>query len=302
MNLEHFVGREAEARTILSNVTAGRSSLLIGEAGVGKSALLEYLEPVLSEKGKLIYCTRLAPFGAFLRELFTGLHDLGLVPEQTKSLSDDMKLWGKQHATNEEKARALIELMGKHKGVIVVIDDASGVTQSSRPWLEQMLDTVTVLAATDPSALKKAGTKRFWKRFDEVSIGRLSKDESAELLEHLMARYRINADEPEIYKRRVLELGQGSAFELERLVKYHSSETLVRTRDLGSYSQQFVERDVRQIAIAPLLLILGVFMVAGRYIARAQDNQDLYVISGILMAFMIVFSPWLRSALKPRSK
>ena len=302
MRVEDFVGREAEARLILSNVTAGRSTLLIGEAGVGKTALLEYLEPVLKEEGQLIHCSRLSPFGAFLRECFTGLHDVGLVPEQTASLTDDLKRWGKQHGTNEEKARALLGIMGEHKGVIVVIDDASGITQSSRPWLEQLLETVTVLAATDPAALKKAGSKRFWKRFDEVNLTRLSKDESAELLGHLIERYTINADEPEVYKRRVLELAQGSPFELQRLVKYHSSEALVKTRDLGSYSQQFVERDVKQVAIAPLLLVFSAFVVAGRYIARAQDNQDMYVVSGILMAFMIVFSPWLRSALKPRSK
>ena len=160
MNLEHFVGREAEARLILNNVAAGRSTLLIGEAGVGKTALLEYLEPVLAEEGQLIHCTRLSPFGAFLRDLFTGLHDLGLVPEQTKSVANDLKRWGKQHATNEEKARALLGLMGQHHkksgGIIVVIDDVSGVAPSSRPWLEGLLETVTVLAGTDPSALKKA--------------------------------------------------------------------------------------------------------------------------------------------------
>ena len=302
MNLEHFVGRDAEARLILNNLTARRSTLILGEAGVGKTALLEVLEPVLREEGKLIHCTRLSPFGAFIREVFTGLHDLRIIPDQTSSVSDDMKLWGKQNATNEEKARALLDLMRAHSDIIVVIDDASGVTQSSRPWLEQMLEVTTVLAATDPSALKKTGSKRFWKRFDEVSLDRLSKEESAELLEHLMSHYSINADEPEVYKRRVLDLAQGSPFELQRLVKYHSSESIVRTRDLGSYSQQFVERDVKQVAIAPILLILAAFMVAGRYIARAQDNQDLYVVSGILMAFMIVFSPWLRSALKPRSR
>ena len=150
MNLDHFVGREAEARLILANVTANRSTLVIGEAGVGKSALLEVLQPVLEEEGKLIHCTRLSPFGPFIKECFTGLHDLRLIPEQTSSVSDDLKLWGKQHATNEEKARALLELMRQHRDIIVVIDDASGVTQSSRPWLEQMLETITVLAATDP--------------------------------------------------------------------------------------------------------------------------------------------------------
>ena len=45
--------------------------------------------------------------------------------------------------------------MGQHRDIIVLIDDASGVTQSSRPWLEQMLEVVTVLAATDPAPSRK---------------------------------------------------------------------------------------------------------------------------------------------------
>jgi predicted ATPase len=302
VNPDHFIGRDAEARAILSNVSAQRSTLIIGEAGVGKSALLAYLEPVLQEEGTLIHTGRVAPFGTFLKELFTGLWDAGLIPEQSRNQADDLKLWGKNHPSNDEKAKALLNLIAKAKNVIVVIDDTAGITPTTRPWLEHLTEICTVVAAVDPAALTKSGTKRFWKRFDEIQLGRLPKSEAAALLEGLMSRYRVNADEPEVYRRRVLELAQGSPFELERLVKYHSSETLVNTRELGSYSQQFVERDIKQIALAPVLLILSALVIAGRYIGRAQDNQDLYVISGLLLAFMIVLSPWLKATLKPRSR
>lgn len=302
METHTFVGREAEARAVLANLTAGRSTLLTGEAGVGKSALLEYLAPLMAEEGILIATSRVTPFGTFIKDLFQGLWDHGRIPSQSKDLAADWKLFGKQNANNDEKAKRLIALIADTPHALILIDDAGGITASSRPWLEQLCEAGTVLAAVDPIALKRPGTKRFWKRFDEIKLGRLSKSDAAELLTLLVQRYRVSADEPEVYKRRVLDLAQGSPFELERLVKYHASETLVRTRDLGSYSEQFVERDVKQVALAPLLMIAGMLVVAGRYIARAQDNQDLYVVSGILMAVTILLTPWLRASLKPRSR
>ena len=166
----------------------------------------------------------------------------------------------------------------------------------------RFVEACTVVAAVDPKALNKSGTKRFWKLFDEVRLGQLGKDESAKMLENLMERYSVTADEPEIYKRSVLDLAQGSPFELHRLVKYHSSEALVKSREVMSGSHSFVERDVKQVALAPILFILGAFTVAGRYIARVQGDMDIYVLSALGMAFLIVFAGPLRSALKPRSK
>ena len=45
---------------------------------------------------------------------------------------------------------------------------------TTRPWLERLTDVATVVAATTPDALTKKGSKRFWKRFDEVRLGPLT--------------------------------------------------------------------------------------------------------------------------------
>jgi hypothetical protein len=69
-----------------------------------------------------------------------------------------------------------------------------------------------------------------------------------------------------------------------------------------SGSEIFVERDVKQLALAPLLFILTAFGIAGRYIARVQGDMDVYVLSAILLGLFIVAAPLLRMTLKPRSK
>ncbi len=306
MRTEDFVGREAEARALLTNTVAGHDSLLIGEAGMGKSALLDYLAPAFEDVGVPLFIGRVSPFGSFLRELFTGLWEAGLTETQTSDSREDWKAFGKAQPSNDEKVVALIARMGalkkEGKQLILVIDDAAGVTPTVRPWLEKLTEVTTVIAAITPDALARKGSKRFWKRFDEVRLGPLSKGGAGELLSALVTRYRVTADEPEIYRRRVLDLAQGSPFELERLVKYHASQDLVRTKDLLSYGQNFVERDEKGVVLAPVVLLLGAFAIAARYIAHAQGDTDMVILAAVGVGLMVIFGPWLRSSLKPRSR
>ena len=306
MRAEEFFGRDAEARTILQNTVQGHASLLVGEAGMGKSALLDYLTPAFTDVGVPLFLSRVSPFGSFLRELFTGLWEAELGEVQTGELKEDWKAFGKMYGSNDEKVVALLKQLGalreSGKKLIVVIDDAAGVTLTTRPWLERLTDVATVVAATTPDALAKKGSKRFWKRFDEVRLGPLSKSGAGELLSALVTRYRVTADEPEIYRRRVLDLAQGSPFELERLVKYHAAQELVRTKELLSYGQNFVERDEKGVVLAPVVLLLGAFAIAARYIAHAQGDTDMVILAAVGVGLMVVFRPWLQSSLKPRSR
>jgi hypothetical protein len=307
MNLDDFIGREAELRATLSNVDQRHNTLIIGEEGVGKTAFLEILH-ILLDTHKVIYIERVAPFGTFLRDLYSGLWDYGLIPfdktlrqTQGKDIKDDLKTWGKDCPNNDAKARYLNDLLTDLDDVVLLIDDASGTTPTSRPHLEELVEVCTVVATVSPNALKKAGTKRFWKRFEEVRLERFNQKESHDLLEKKIDRYSVTADDMEVYKRKVLALSQGSPYEIDRLVKYHSSQSLVKTGELATYAQSFVERDEKGVALAPLLLIFGAFIIAGRYIARAQGNLDLYVLSGIGIGLLVVLGPWLRSALRTRS-
>lgn len=307
MNPELFVGRENEIRILSENMLKDRSSLVIGEAGVGKSALLEMFNYILEDDVTILYTTRVNPFGTFLRELFTELWQAGFIKIEDKDgkeetgLNGALKTFGRLCPNNDAKAKYLVDALRDNPRLVIMIDDASGVTPTNRPWLEQLTEHATVITSVDPKYLSKNGTKRFWKRFDEVQLERLTKPEANELFSRLIERYRVNADEPEVYKRKVINLAQGSPFEMERLVKYHASETIVKTAELSEYSQNFVERDEKGIALAPILLVFAALGIAFRYIARAQGDLDLYVIGGISIAVFLVIGPWLRHALKPRS-
>ena len=132
-----------------------------------------------------------------------------------------------------------------------------------------------------------------------MRLERLSKSEAKALLELKVERYNVTADEPEVYRRKVLELAQGSPFELERLVKYHSSQSIVRTKDLGGYSQQsFVERDEKGVALAPLAARLR----GGRDChALCRAGRKVTWTSTSSAASRLRFSSWWDRSLESRS-
>lgn len=303
--MDGFVGRTGEGRALLLAVRAGRSVVLVAPPGYGKSALLEALHPALKEWSPVVWVDRVAPFGAFLKEVFAGLWE-ARVPlpgvSYTKDLRADLKGWGKQHPTNEEKARSILEALRawNERGasrVTLVVDDASGVTSSMVPWLVSFAEEATLVLAAYPETLRKAGTKRLWARFERVDLPPLTPKESRELVEALVARYGVVAEDPEVYKSRVLALAGGIPGEIERLVRFVRAEDIVKNRDVGTgYAEGLAHREERGVALAPVLLVLGGVAIATRYLGLARGEMDLYVMGGIGVAAFVVLSPWLRKA------
>ena len=73
------------------------------------------------------------------------------------------------------------------------------------------------------------------------------------------------------------------AGELERLVKHQAVEPMVKAREIAQLGQGVVDREESGVAIAPIILALGVFTVAWRYIARTRGDLDACVLLGILV-------------------
>jgi nucleoside-triphosphatase THEP1 len=305
MDASLFTAREPQARAILNAVGKHRHVLVTGRSGIGKTALLEFVAPVLEASALTIQLERVAPFGNFLRELHTALWDAKALTGQTTDLEADRKAFGKANPNNDTKARSLVDALetwAKTKSrAILVIDDAGGLTPSVTPWLVELERVSTLVVSVTPDALRKQGTKRFWKLLEEVRLDPLTARESGELLDKLMTEHRIVVDEPQMYRNRVLAVAAGVPGELVRLVKYHSADTIVHARDVLNPGQQFVDREERGIAIAPIVFALGAFSIAWRYIARARGDLDAYVLSGIAVGVFFVARLLFAKTFRPRS-
>jgi AAA ATPase domain len=305
LNTDLFTSREAEARAILTSTQKHRGVLVTGPSGIGKTALLEFITPVLETTALTIHLERINPFGSFLRDLHTALWDAKALEAQTTDLEADRKAHAKAHPNNDAKARALVNALEKwasaNSRTILIIDDASGLTPSTVPWMVELERVSTLIVATPVEAVRKAGGKRFWKLLEEVRLPPLSPREAGSLLEKLIREWRVVADHPEVYRQNVLARAAGNPGELVRLVKYHSSETLVHARDVLHAGQQFVDREERGVAILPIIFALGAFSIAWRYIARARGDLDAYVLSGIAVGVFFVARLLFAKTFKPRS-
>lgn len=304
-----FVGRQQEGRALLLSVRAGRGVVLAAPPGYGKSALLEEVRPALEAWSAVVWCDKLAPFGAFLKDLFRGLWDARIAVEGvplSRDLEADLKVWGKRYPTGDEKAKSLVQALRRHaeggvNRVTVVVDDAGGVQGSMVPWLLALAEAATLVLALFPETLKKANTKRLWARFERVSLPPLSPRETRELAEDLVQAYGVVAEDKEAYLARVVALSGGVPGEVARLVRYVSAEDIVRNRDVGTgYAEGLAGREERGVALAPLLMVLGGVAIAARVLGLARGEMDLYVMGGIGVAAFVVLSPWLRKAVVAR--
>lgn len=302
-----FVGRKEEGRAVLLSVRAGRGVVLSAPPGYGKTALLRELLPALEAWAPVVWTERVAPFGAFLKDLVRGLWDAGVPVEgvgRGKDPETDLKAWQKRYPGNEEKARSLVKALKRPEGVnpiTLIVDDATGLTPSMVPWLVAFAEAATLVLAVHPETLRKAGTKRLWMRLDRVDLPPLSPKETRELARALVERYGVVAEDLEAYLNRVVSLSGGVPGEVERLVRYVSAEDIVRNRDVGTgYAEGLARREERGIALAPILLVAGGVAIAARYLGLARGEMDLYVAGGLGIAAFVVLSPWLRKVVVAR--
>jgi len=282
-----LVGRKAEGRAVLLAARAGRSVVLVAPPGYGKTALLEALLPALREWGPVVWTDRANPFGAFLKAAAAGL------------LEERVPLPDAGGSTPREALRAWRGRAGTR--VFLVVDDASGVTAAQVPWLAALAEEAVLLAGAYPETLRKPALRRLWSRFERVDLPPLSPPESRELVEALVRRYGVVAEDPKVYKARVLALSAGVPGEIERLVRFVSAEDIVKNREVGTgYAEGLAHREERGVALAPILLVLGGAAIAARYLGLARGEMDLYVMGGIGVAAFVVLASWLRKAVAVR--
>lgn len=306
--ISDFVGRQAEGRAVLLAVQAGRSVVLSAPTQYGKSALIDELQPALEELTVTVQTPKLAPVGQWLNDLSLVLRAVKIpVPgvTYTKSQDDDLKAWRKAYAGNETRARSLVDALRDHRArasaVCILIDDAGGITASMVPWLVALAEVAALVFCLPPETLEKSQLRRIWQKCDRVELPPLSPKESGELVDVLTQRYGIVAQDPRAYRARVLSLAAGVPGEIDRLVRFVSTETLVTNRHMGtSLAQQVVRREERGIALAPILLVFGAFAMITKYVGLARGEMDVYLIGGIGIALFMVSGPFLRKLVQTR--
>ena len=302
-----FVGRQEEGRAVLVAARAGRSVVLTAPPNYGKTALLQELRPALDQLGLTLDLGKLAPFGQFLLDLFLNLQRAGVqVPGATgKDGEEEVKNWKKAHPNNEQKARSLVSAIREYgkasTPLVMLVDDAGGISATMVPWLVAFTEVCALVLACYPETMQKAGTRRLWQKVDSIQLGALSAKESAELVDTLSTSYGIIAEDSGAYKARVRSLSAGVPGEIDRLIRYVSTDAIVKKEDIGSkFAQTLAQRQERGIALAPIFIVLAGIMVIIKYMGRARGEMDVYLEGGVGVAVFMMAGPYLRGLVRTR--
>ncbi len=240
-----LVGRQGELErldAILDQLEAGEARFLdlVGEPGIGKTRLVRELRERAETRRLLVLGSRASaletavPFGVFvsalddyLAGLNSGLFD-ALTAAQLSELAEVFpglaelgearsRIQGEERYLTHRAVRALLELLGRRKPLVICLDDLHWADEASLELVDHLLRNPPRAPCLLALARRSGTLGGRWEaaldtavRGDEMSrieIGPLARDEAGALLAGLDA----NAAE------RVWEFGGGNPFYLEQL-------------------------------------------------------------------------------------
>ncbi len=264
-----LIGREPELQRLRENVAKGRHSLLVGQVGLGKSALLYALHRTLARS---IHLKHVHPLGGSLLALAEALHQqrhLSLPGLDAASLAwPDLsrKLARLSIRDLTEGVSASLH----DRGYVLILDQLEALAPAMAPAVERLLAEAVVVGAT--SQLKPSLRKLWW-AFDRIELPPLTREEARRLLWAVAEAGQIS--DPAMFEARVLAQAGGNPYAIVEMVKQVAGEQEVGVeaiRDLHHGA------GVRYLDITSALLVVGAVVVAARFVALGLHDPDLYII------------------------
>jgi hypothetical protein len=237
-----FVGRDEELGQLLENVRSGTHTLIVGDKGIGKTALLQQALKFLSGKlpridlsahvmghlaGRLVgsheqaplvlVVTNPSPLSECLRELARKLWESGLLllDEDLRRESDweviRKRFTALGRPAQQEAVRESLRLAPDH--TLLVFDSLDRLTPAHQPFLESLFPVTTILA----SACKLNDAihyKSIWSTFSRIDLGPLPGAAAHELVERLIQAHRLRPPDRRLFIGEVLSSSSGNPFHI----------------------------------------------------------------------------------------
>lgn len=277
-----FIGRASLLAKCRAAVESGQDVWLLGEHGVGKSALAKRIHP------DALYVPGVTPAKDLLTCLLIELYKRGWWSgPPSKNGEDDQQLSAEEveRGTRRLDAKtatsyALSAL--KERGAILVLDDFDAASPTIVRLCRQLSAHCTLVVCSVES---KPAQRPFLFSFACVEVPRLSRREAAELVARLLGEHALPSREIARLQTHLIEEAQGLPSVLHELVK--------RAVKRGDLSLQGVRREAmhghKTVDLTPVLLVIGCLVAGARVAVRGLNDADLSVFAGFgVVAFMIL--------------
>ncbi len=273
-----FVGRQHLLEKCRSAVDAGISIQLLGEHGVGKSALARRIA------SDTIYIEHVAPakdlLTALLKECYRrGWHDVQTKDEEEM---DDVALERALRKMDVKSATAAaIKALAGQRATVVLdnFDDASATVVR---LCRQIAEACTLVVC---SVAPKPSQKPFLFGLTTIDVPRLTAKESEQLVNRLLSEHQIEEHERKRVLRQLVESSQG----LPSIIH----ETVKRAVGRGDLSLQSVRKEEmsghRTVDMTPGLVVFACVLVGLRVALRGSGDHDVTVILGASGALFMLF-------------
>ena len=272
----NFVGRRRMLEKCRHAVDAGQSVWLVGEHGVGKTALAR----------RIVSGALYLPHSTPAKELLTSL----LMECYGRGWYDPPK--GKE-AEGEDAAEAVVEKRIRRldqktaageaikalsgQSAVLILDEFDQAPLSVVRVCRQIAPHATIIAC---GVSERAAQRPFLFGFERVEVKRLSRVESEELVKRLLDELNLDARERPALLRHIVEEAQGLPLVVHELVE--------RSARKGDLSLKGVKREAvhghTTVDMTPGMVIFACIILALRYAVRGLGDADLTVMAGLAAA------------------
>ena len=274
-----LLGRAAELAQLYAHVGHRQHALLVGPAGVGKSALLH---AAFDDASAVLRVAHLAPFKEALLEIAQQLHardHLQLSDKPVEYLTWEELKPHLSKRTTPELAQLVSPLLADQT---LVVDDFDGITAATARIIEPFFAATLIIGAITTLDETPELAPFFW-HFQRIILRPLSTADARTLLWQHMDRATVH--DPHTFEQHVLQTACGNPLAIRELAD-QAKRLPINTS--AQIHQLHHDAGIRYIDLTPGLLIIGACAVVMRFLALGLNDIETYILAGSVGAFFLV--------------
>ena len=281
-NKEYFtIGRNEELNKLNINAELGINTILIGDVGTGKSHLLENIKT--QKKILKFEDDRMAKKSLMFMMLYLLKGDKD---SMMSMLYGDIGIEEVEKKLQRESALFLadkIKTLVEPKEYILLIDNITDITPSSKRIIERLKDTFTIIAAA--RRIKANETSFLW-NFEKVEIKNLNREHSIKFIQQ--NSFGLQVENWEDFRNHIYGQTNGNPRAMDDMIQRYKVEPFLTLEVIKNlkHSGALPEIDFTFI----IVIFLGV-VTALRYASRELDEPALRLIGSVALILMIVSRP-----------